>query len=144
MQNIKTLADLIAEVESSNNQYAVRFEPAYHPDPAHVRTMAQECGVSFMTAETLCAMSFGLFQIMGDELVSLGLRISPIQLCCMPQTQENYFNAYCERAKINFSLQDVISDETKRMQFARAYNGPGNPEAYATRMLNVYQGGANG
>lgn len=138
MSNIQTLANLIAHVESSNDQFAVRFEPAHHPKPEFVEKLAKQCELSWNTAEVLCCMSFGLYQIMGDELISLGLNASPIFYCSSAPTQDFYFQKYLNANNINYSLEDVINDQAKRLHFATIYNGPGNPQGYAARMMEVY------
>lgn len=83
-------------------------------------------------------MSFGLFQIMGDELISLGLNVSPILYCSSPIMQQSYFGKYLTANHLNYTLADVVNDSGARLHFATIYNGPGNPTAYAARMLKVY------
>ena len=136
---IETLSQLIAQVESSGDNFAIRFEPAYHPNPARVATLAHACDFTYNTSEILLACSWGCYQIMGDNLVDMGLRVSPAAYCASQDTQDKFFAEYCTRANCFYTLDEVISDEEKRLYFAHQYNGPGNVVAYAARMLAVYQ-----
>jgi len=136
---ITTLAQLIAQAESANNQFATRFEPAYRPNPAHVSVLAKNIDCTYMTAETLCAMSWGLYQIMGDNLVGMGLTISPLQFCSSPDMQGLYFARYVQTANCNYSLEQILGDTPTRLDFARKYNGPGQPENYAAYLLQIYK-----
>ena len=133
-----TLADLIAQVESSCNQYALRFEKAYIPQDQNIETMSIINKCSKITAEILCKMSFGLFQIMGNNLISLGLSTSVFQYCNSIAAQEQMFSRYCIRNNCEYSLDDILNDETKRLDFAKKYNGPGQPEVYAKYLIDTY------
>ena len=84
-------------------------------------------------------MSWGLYQIMGDNLVGMGLDISPIEYCSNQDMQFKFFWRYCSNENIAFTLDEVLQDRTKREKFAKLYNGPGNYVNYAQRMLDVYQ-----
>lgn len=137
---ITTLSQLIAAAESGNNQYAVRFEPAYHPDPKAVSKLAGIMECTANTAEILCSCSWGLYQIMGDNLVNLGLQISPIHYCAIPAMQDQYFSKFLARDNLSsFTLADILHYPEKRLQFAKLYNGPGLPERYADYLMQVYQ-----
>ena len=93
---------------------------------------------SKITAEILCKMSFGLFQIMGNNLISLGLSINVFRYCNSVAAQDQMFWRYCIRNNCEYSLDDVINNETMRIDFARKYNGPGNVDAYAQRIIDIY------
>ena len=133
-----TLADLIAQVESSGNQYALRFESAHNPYDNKIATMATLCKCSRVTAKVLCQMSFGLFQIMGDNLVDLGLSTNVFLYCDSIARQNEMFNRYCIRNNCEYTLGDIINVEEDRLDFARKYNGPGNVEVYAQRIIDVF------
>lgn len=133
---IKTTADLIAQVESNGNPYACRFEPAY--TPRQWPAMARLANCSESTAKVLCAMSFGLYQIMGDNLIALGVTVSPLAYCADTNLQLATFNKFLDRNRINFSLDGLISYSINRETFSRAYNGPGNVAAYSQRILDIY------
>lgn len=130
-----TLAQLIAKCESNNDQFAVRFERLYHPKSDNVSKLAHQSRITFTTAEILCSMSFGYYQIMGDNLVSLGLEGSIIEYCASPQLQDVFFNRYCTQNHCVYSLEEILTDQTKREDFAKKYNGPGNITAYSQRLL---------
>ena len=132
------LADLIAEVESGGNQYALRFEKGYIPQDQNVETMSTINKCSKITAEILCKMSFGLFQIMGNNLISLGLSINVFKYCNSVAAQEQMFSRYCIRNNCEYSLDDILNDETKRLDFAKKYNGPGQPDVYAKYLIDTY------
>lgn len=136
---INTLADLIFQVESSGDWFAVRFEPSHVPRADYVVRMRDLCNINYDTARVLCQMSWGGFQIMGDELIALGLTVSPLEYCASPGMQTDFFNKYCIADHLSLTLADVLNDESKRLLFARLYNGPGNISAYADRMLTVYR-----
>ena len=133
-----TLADLIAQVESDGNQYALRFEKFYTAKEQNILTMGTLNKCSQITAEILCKMSFGFFQIMGDNLISLGLSINIFSYCNWISLQQQMFSRYCIRNSCEYTLDDVINDETKRIDFARKYNGPGNVEVYAQRIIDIF------
>lgn len=136
---ISTLANLIAFVESSNERSAMRHEPLYKPSIANIALLANALHCTQDTAGIICATSWGLYQIMGDNLVSQGLRTWPADYCADVNVQLLHFSEFCNRAGIDYSLSDVVSDPVKRLNFATHYNGPGNAQAYADRMLAVYQ-----
>lgn len=136
---ISTLSDLIAQVESTGNPWAVRFEPAHNPAASFVSRMAAVARCSTDTARVLCASSWGLFQIMGDELMALGLNMSPIQYCASAQTQQATLPRFlAEKGLSAVTLDAVINDTPTRLNFATKYNGPGNVQVYSQRLLDVY------
>jgi hypothetical protein len=137
---ITLLSQLVAAVESGGNPYAIRFEPAHTPSSLHIATMATIAKCSVTTAKILCACSFGLYQIMGDELVSMGLLVSPLAFCADVNAQLRYFNLYLSLDHIDdYTLSDILTDQTKREHFAALYNGPGNVAGYSQRLLDVYK-----
>ncbi|HUW47003.1 MAG TPA: N-acetylmuramidase domain-containing protein [Dehalococcoidia bacterium] len=133
-----TLADLIAQVESGGNQYALRFESAHNPYDNKIATMATLCKCSRVTAKVLCQMSFGLFQIMGDNLVDLGLSTNVFLYCDSIATQNEMFNRYCIHNNCEYTLDDILNDQSLCLDFAKKYNGPGQPEVYAKYLVDTY------
>ena len=140
---ITTLSQLIAQVESSGNPFAVRFEPHYSCNVESALKMQKLAACNFDTADVLCACSWGLFQIMGDNLIALGLKTSPIEYCGDKIAQLDMFNAYCVQNRCNYSLDEIITDAGKRIDFARKYNGPGAVNSYAQALLNTYRDFSN-
>jgi len=140
---ISTVSALIAQVESGGNPWAVRFEPAHNPAPEFVSRMMAACACSHDTARVLCATSWGMYQIMGDELMALGLSMSPVQFCASAQTQNDMFAKVLDEKKLSaYTLNDLITSASARTFFASKYNGPGNVTAYSQRILDVYHAGA--
>jgi hypothetical protein len=137
-----TLADLIAQVESNGNPLAVRFESDHNPATHFIVAMMQSAACSYNTAKILCSMSWGKFQIMGDELMSLGLTVSPLALVHDDDMQVDFFNRYCLSDHLTLTLADILTDASKRQLFARLYNGPGNVGAYVLRIEEIAK--ANG
>lgn len=134
---VQNIAQLIAKVESDNDPFAIRFEPAHVPESQFVSQMMETAKCSEATAKILCSCSFGLFQIMGDNLLWLGMTVSPIAFCYGNFAQQSFFfQKFLEFNNINYSLQEILLDESKRLHFAQVYNG--NAEAYAERMIRVY------
>lgn len=138
MGSIITLADLIAFNESNNNCNAVRFEPAHIPHTTYINKMKELVGCSTATASVLCATSWGKYQIMGDTLIDLGLRMSPIVFCASPVYQDTCFHDFIDRNHIGgYMLTDITQDAVKRATFARIYNGPGNIQGYSQRLVET-------
>lgn len=134
---ISSISQLVAQVESGGNQWAVRFEPSYHPDAkAFLNARVAMPGLSFVTYETLLACSWGQFQIMGDNLYMLGLKVSLQEYCSDPAMQEMFFLRFCAQRNIAYTLDEILNDDAKRQDFAHHYNG--NTIGYSTRMLSVY------
>jgi hypothetical protein len=128
----------MAQVESDGNPLAVRFEQAHKPMARFIAGMGRVAGCSLSTAQILCRMSWGKFQIMGDNLVDLGLTVSPLQFCMSEALQESLFDKFLSKHGINFSLESVLNDAGNLHDFASIYNGPDNIDAYSKRMLSVY------
>ena len=131
-----SLAQLIAQVESSGDQYAYRFEPAYEPRGQDINEMLQMCHCSYESAKILVASSFGLYQIMGFNLLALGLKLSPLKYCAVPELQTQFFNEFIFKHGIAYTLDEVVNDVQKRLDFAGKYNG--NADVYAAEMMRVY------
>lgn len=69
----------IVQTESSNNKFAVRFEPAYKY-LFKTKENAQACGITEATETVFQMTSFGLCQIMGAVARELGLKGPIFQL----------------------------------------------------------------
>ena len=135
--NISTLAQLIAHVESNNNSLAVRFEPEYSTAPHIIAAMKEIADCSYNTAKVLCAMSWGKYQIMGANLISLGLKDSPLQYVANDAMQDDFFHRYCAADHLTLTLADIQQSRDKRRLFCRLYNGPGNVDGYESRLIEV-------
>ncbi len=135
---ITTLSQLIAQAESSQNPYAVRFEPLHRPAQVWVDRLALSAHISVDTAQTLCACSWGMYQEMGDNLVAAGLTLSPVEFASKPDLQTLFFRRFLQNNGIDFDLDAVLNDSATRLEFATRYNGPGAPEAYGDYLLRTY------
>lgn len=137
---ITSLSELVAQVESNSKLSALRFEPAYHPDTRAVLLARQFWpGLSVMTYETVLASSWGMFQIMGDNIYMLGFDRPLLDYWQSSELQIKYFHLFCASRHIDYSLDDILNDANKRADFAHHYNG--NPIGYGNRLLQVYEQG---
>ena len=135
---ITTISQLIAQTESAGNKWAIRFEPGFHPSTLNVKRCidcAAPATMSFATAETLCASSWSLYQIMGENVYDLGYRGNFLDYFVDEQKQLDIFNRYLQSRQIDYDLETVLNDQLKRENFARKYNGSA---AYADRLLAIY------
>jgi hypothetical protein len=132
---ITTLSELVAQLESANKSFALRFEPHYQPSQANVLKCAGLNGCNYSTAEMICRCSWGLFQIMGDNLYSLGLDVPISQYWINTDLQASYFHRFLAAKKIDFELDEILADKSVRERFALKYNGS---LLYAERLMNIY------
>lgn len=146
--NGMNLADVIAMIESGGNQYAQRFERAHLGEHAELISIIGPANrISIATADVYAAMSHGLFQIMGFRLYgdksasprNLGYAGSLWKFLTDADLQREYFALYCARTKIDFTVDQLRADETRRALFAREYNGPGNVAAYSKKLLDTIE-----
>lgn len=146
---IQTLNDLIAQVESGNNPWAMRFEPAFTPSTGAIAIARKMMLASDATLRTICATSWGKYQIMGENLYSAhssshgvltAIKLWPGEFMASVGVQDSFFSMLLTIWGINFPLADVVSEQSDvaRLAFARRYNGPGNPQAYADRIMQVW------
>lgn len=137
---ITTLSELIAHTESANHLHALRYEPAYRPSASNVQKCIEaNRPMSRVTAETICASSIGLYQILFDNVYSLGYTGTVLDWWKSPDLQLEFFNRYCLRNNIDYTLQEILTDIKKRQNFAARYNGPGGRVIYAERLMNIYE-----
>lgn len=136
---ISTIAELIAQAESSGNKFAVRYEKGHMPNLAFVKEMMTVAQCSFDTAYMMCQCSWGLYQIMGDELMAKKLGVSPIAYCGDSETQQYFFlQVLQEKGLIQYTLQDILTNTYDCIYFATKYNGPAQPEVYAQYLIDTY------
>jgi hypothetical protein len=132
------LATVIAQVESSGNQYAQRFEKLHlgaTRSSIIVRTMAHN-GCSLATADVYCAMSHGLFQIMGYMLYGDAIAYDKSLWTFMTDRNEQVavFNKFLKLDLLDeFNVEDFANDKKART-FASLYNGPNNTDEYIARI----------
>jgi len=143
--NSVTLADVVSFVESYHRPDSIRFEPAWVSDPHTVARMAALADCDTATARVLCACSWGFYQIMGENLVSLGLPFSPIAYCGNPTLQAQFFHDFCAANGVENVLAIPLPQlfapgplPVELIEFARVYNGPGDPQRYALALRSAY------
>lgn len=139
---MNTLEELISDIESGGNQYAMRFEPLVYERTqnsnryeAMVNVAKSRNKCSRATACMIVATSWGKFQIMGFNLYdpsSLDYPHSVGQYMADTDDQAGTFKTFCQRKNIYFSVTDLL-DETLALRFARVYNGA---DEYAKRIAS--------
>ena len=141
---ISTLSQLVMQSESNNNRAAVRFEPAFKPSDLAVQRCAKINQCNLATARVLCAMSFGAYQMMGENIYNLlGYGCTISEYLNSDAIQDASFIAHNDAKGIgDITLYDVLTNVDKRFLFARKYNG--NGQAYGDWLLTNYRlhGGA--
>lgn len=135
MQFINTLSDLVAQAESSCNPYCLRFEPGWVPNPAVVETISKLNRCNLSTARIIAATSYGLYQIMGQNLYELGLLLPIGHFFGERWTQTKYFQKFITSRKIDITLEKFIQDKEAALNFCHHYNG--NAEAYYTYLWSI-------
>lgn len=141
-----TTAHIIAAIESSNNPFAYRFEPGVmgrsrRTDQADLlHTIERINMVDAESASVIYSSSYGLFQIMGFNLYSeLEYNASFGFFLANVQDQLKAFNNFLIHEKIKFTPEELLNDTAKRQLFAQVYNGPGNSDVYADKILKTIQ-----
>jgi hypothetical protein len=140
-----TLARVIAYVESGNNPYALRFEPAVYArvqanptaNEATIERIAAANECNHATAEIIFSTSWGLYQIMGESLYPQGWSRSVGFYLANSATQTLAFSRFLDADKLPSSWPALKSDPGSLRYFAARYNGPEEPDAYAQRMLDA-------
>lgn len=145
-----TLAEVIAKVESANNQYALRFEPMTYDRLASsnigvvtpiMREIMNKNACSAHTSKMVYSTSFGLYQFMGFNLYDrLQIGVSVGEFMANRLLQDRAFDKFVTLNKINFTVVGLMASEDARLEFASRYNGPGNTKAYADRLNAVLNG----
>jgi hypothetical protein len=129
-----TLEWIIADIESGDNPYAMRFEPGiyarmqisarYNP---MIERAKQTNICSRETAKIICATSWGRFQIMGFNLYDVGLNlgasVGEFMAEVAPRSQAAYFLEFCVGRGIYFTLQQLRENQASVLRFAKVYNG---------------------
>ena len=143
MNNI-TLIDVIAELESSNNQYALRFESelmliTYNSEILNTIIKYNQCDE--ITAKMIYNTSWGLYQIMGFNLYSMGLKTNVIAYCAEKSIQTIYFIQFLSENNINFKIQDMLQNNNLMASFIKTYNGNGTEQEfkdYKSKIIQIY------
>lgn len=137
-----TLADVIEQNESGGIAGSIKFEPKTFQS-------FQSAGLSWargsfprierlhncdqVTAEMIAATSWGLYQIMGFNLYDEGtcnLQVDVGAYLASRELQAGALADFLRVQRIDFTVQEIEGDLARRLQFIRAYNGPGDVAGY--------------
>lgn len=134
MQNPpQTTAQLIAQIESDNNQYAMRYEPDVSISKASQSAIKKHNPFSDVTCVIIGKTSWGLYQIMGYNIYKRGYAKQIGEYLNDPQAQLFMFNRFLDENDINFSIEYLKESKTAREKFAKVYNG----SVYYARKIEV-------
>lgn len=138
------LADIIKQIESSNNKLAVRFEPLFYEN---LKTKTNDYAIlkikeihkcSYYTALMIASTSWGLFQIMGYNLYFYSLTDKTVfDFLFDEEEQEKAFEKFTQIKKINFTVEELKQDIEKVRKFAKYYNG--DIEGYSRKILKLLE-----
>ena len=136
------LEQVIAEIESSDNPQAMRFEPGiFRFDIPTLKRIMEANKCSEPTARMIYATSWGRYQVMGMTLYStLGYAYPIIRFMVQDGEQIGAFFAFTKRYGIFFPTDFLSKTASAREEFARHYNGPGNIPAYSEKILSTIEG----
>ena len=129
------LLDAVEIVESSRNQFAIRFEPSLFQtrpiwaiDDEPLISTINKCDRE--TAIMIACTSFGAWQMLGCNIYACGYK-NPIG---------NFFDAFATQQMLAEQFirecgAEPLSDmaqlsDAALLAFATRWNGPGNPQAY--------------
>lgn len=93
------------------------------------------------TADMILSCSWGKYQEMGSTLYAplsasgFMLTVSIFEYLQSSDMQDLFCRNYLIANNVYFSLNDILTDDIKRYKLARAYNGPGDVDIYAARLL---------
>lgn len=142
-----TIGDVIALVESNNNERAIRFEPGIYQNIRLaamidvIRLAHNSLSMNYGTSRVIYAMSFGKFQLMGFNVWKYYKGTFYDFLANANKEQEIALAHF-----LNDNRLDVISADCEILfahgeflhEFASKYNGPGDTDAYAEKMAKAY------
>lgn len=139
------LSYIISSIESSNNQYALRFEPATYARLGEL-TSAEQAVISNIvtanrctkeTAKTIYSTSYGLYQSMGFNIYSGNYKLPVGVYMVNTNDQLIEFNAFCAKRGIKFTPEELAASPDKRHAFALAYNGASSYADLIAHRLNT-------
>lgn len=136
-----TLGTIIAYIESHGNPKALRFEPLVYgrifssEANAIINRIVNIHRCTYHTAAVILSTSYGLFQIMGENIYAEnGYDKTIFDYCIDIGAQLKMFNDFVIARRINYSVHDLLI-ESNRKTFAEHYNGPANIEDYSNHIL---------
>ena len=124
----RALQAVIARIESSDNPFALRFEPLEYAAGAGASLVARIAalhGVDEVTGRVIASTSWGLFQIMGFQLWggSNPYAGTFFAYCMDIDAQRLAFEDFLSDHGINYLLDELLSNPRKLDAFAAKYNG---------------------
>lgn len=136
-----TLSRVVSEVESRHVFHALRYEPLFskYVTMESVKRCIQGHSPVYMNRETayqLMHFSFGAYQIMGENLYALGYSGSIAHYLHSETVQLAYFEKYIQSRNINYTLEEILTDDEKLNRFSVKYNGV---KSYGQKLLAAYQ-----
>ena len=142
-----TLAQVIARVESADNPYALRFEPATYLNIGQSRfDIARERAklankVSTDTANVILSTSWGRFQIMGFNLYAKESTPGIIAFAVSDSAQKIALASMLAPWAMSpdEDASWILSSPDRLAAFATRYNGPGNVADYSLRLVGAYK-----
>lgn len=137
---ITNLADLIAQVESAGDPYAIRYEPNWtFTTPATLAAAVRVHRCSTETARVLLSCSWGLYQVMGSVIYDLSAPGTEPNLLKDFVSDTTLQTRYFERFNSVFcgtaTLADIVHETETGLHFCERYNGDG--PAYMARCQAV-------
>ena len=137
---IMTLSRLVAQVESANCKFVMRYEPSWNYVTRAIIDRFHDAHrpvrMSPGTALVLLSTSWGKYQIMGSVLYEMGYAGHLTEFADSEYLQDQYYDVYVKRRNIDYTLAEILNDKEKREHFAHRYNG--DKKVYSQRLLNVY------
>ena len=141
-----TLAQVIARVESADNPYALRFEPATYLNIGQSRfdlaraaaKSVNKCSID--TANVILSTSWGRFQIMGFNLYAKATHCVGEY---MASDAAQLFALSDMLAPWAMSPDDnadwILTNPQRVASLATRYNGPGNVADYSALLVAAYK-----
>jgi len=140
---IETLANLIAYVESNNNQFSMRFEEKYFQrklDVAILHKIKMFNICSFSTAKMIASTSWGAYQIMGINLYSVCGFSDEIgkYLCDVSLQYESFVNFIRARVFKKDTISSCYSVLKELKQIKEFWNNVNGKYGYKLEKLKEY------
>lgn len=121
-----TISQLVASAESNHVKHAMRFEPGWRHDNNIISLVRQAHAPAYMnttTAKNIMATSYGLYQIMGENIYRLGYKKPINEFMNSEADQLEIFNKFLAWRGIDYTVDEIFSDRAKMEKFAKRYNG---------------------
>jgi hypothetical protein len=144
---------VISKVESSDNQFAIRFEPTtFQAKPIWIlgtlpKIAAHHPGASQDTLLMIACTSWGYYQILGANIWANGYVGNFHDFLTDDMDQGSDLSFQEEAFEVFIKPHGYVMDEDcdtwneqRYLMFATFYNGPGEPQLYATAMQTANAG----